>query len=138
MGALLGFFAAGPARIQGLIIAFLAAVAVCLTLTAWALFERSGRLSAKVEVVTLKAQADVLADALTRCNTSIENAAKAGQEAVTETRRLVGLAERAFARTEALRGEIRGIVSKPTPTRPDGKPRDCTDALQEIRARVQP
>lgn len=110
----------------------------CAALAGWALIERSGRLSLKVEVVTLKAQTDVLADALTRCNTSIENAAKAGDAAVAESRRLVGLAEAAFKRTEALRADIRGIVSKPTPVRPDGKPKDCGDALAEIRAKVQP
>lgn len=138
MGGLLAFFAAGPARLQALVIGAAVLLVMALALTTWALIERSGRLSAKVEVVTLKAQTDVLADSLTRCNTSIENAAKAGEAALTETRRLVGIAEKAFARTEALRIEIRGIVAKPTPTRPDGKPKDCGDALSEIRAKVQP
>lgn len=137
MGALLGFFATGPARLQALLIGALALAVVCLSLFAWAMIERSGRLSLKVEVVTLKAQTDVLADSLGRCNAGVENAAKAGAAAVGETKRLLSMAERMLERTAAAREEIRQIVSKPPPVRADGKPKDCVDALAEIRKKGQ-
>lgn len=111
---------------------------IILALTAWALFERSGRLSLKVEVVTLRAQTDVLADSLGRCNAGVERLGKAGEGAIAETKRLLAMAERAMERTAALRNEARAIVSKPPPTRADGKPKDCGDALAEIRAKVKP
>lgn len=127
-----------PLRLKTLVIGAMALAVLLLAMLTWALLERSGRLELKVEVVTLKVQQDVLSDALARCNTSIENAAKAGDAAVAETRRLVGIAEKAFARTESLRTDIRSILSKPAPARADGKPKDCADALTEIRTRVRP
>lgn len=132
MGALLGFFSS-PSRIAAGVLAVL-----CALLLTWALVERSGRLSAKVELVTLKAQTDVLADSLKRCNEGVERAAAAGQAATAETKRLLALVERGLERTAALRDEARSIVSKPTPVRADGKPKDCGDALTEIRAKVRP
>lgn len=137
MGALLGLFST-PARLQGLIIAAGALLVVALGLTTWALLERSGRLSLEVEAVTLRAQSQVLADALGRCNDGVRDLAKAGDTAVEETRRLVGIAEKALAGTKALREDIKTIVSRPSPKRADGKPKDCSDAMKEIRARVQP
>jgi hypothetical protein len=138
LGAAVGFFAA-PARLKGLVIGAAALVLIVLALTTWALFERSGRLELKVELVTAQAQAQVWQDAAGRCSESVERAASAGAAAVAETKRLVDVAERAFnERNAALRDEIRGIVSKPAPTRPDGKPKVCGAAWAEIRRKVQP
>lgn len=138
MGALLGFFAAGPARLQGLLIGAAALLAMVLALTAWALLERSGRFEAKADVARLEAQTKVLADSLGRCNAGVEAAAKAGAASVADTKRLLDMAGRAMERTAAMRDEVRAIVSKPAPTRADGKPKDCGDAWQEIRAKAQP
>lgn len=144
MGAILGFFgsaALGPVallRLKALLIGAAALAAVCLGLTTWALLERSGRLSLKVDIVECRAQRDVLSGAISRQNEGVDRTAKAGEAAIAETRRLLGMAERALERNQAVREEIRSIVSKPTPTRPDGKPKDCGDALTEIRAKVKP
>lgn len=138
MGGLLAFFGAGPARLQALLIAAMAMLALVLALTTWALVERTKRLSLKVEVVALRAQSDVLADSLGRCNAGVEAAAKAGIAAQGDVKRLVAAAEKAATRTEAARRDIRTILSKPAPTRPDGKPKDCIDAIAEIKAKVRP
>lgn len=137
MGALLGFFGT-PLRLKALLIGAAVMALVCLSLLTWALWERSSRLSLEVEAVTLRGQNKVLADSLGRCNAGVENAAKVGAAAVIETRRLVGLAQTAFAKNAALRDDIRGIVNKPAPVRSDGKPKDCADAMAEIRKKVQP
>jgi hypothetical protein len=138
MTALLAFFGAGPARLQALLIAALALIALCLSLTVWALIERTWRLQDAAELATLKAQQAVLADSLGRCNAGVENAAKAGVAAVADTKRLLGMAEVAMQKTAALREEARAIVSKAPPARADGKAKDCTDALAEIKAKVRP
>jgi hypothetical protein len=138
MGSLLAFFAAGPARIQGLLIGAAALLVLVLALTTWALFERSGKLQLEVQVVSLRDQSQVLADSLGRCNAGVENAATAGAAAVADTKRLLGMAEVAMQKTAALREEARAIVSKAPPARADGKAKDCTDALDEIKAKVRP
>lgn len=137
MGTLLALFST-PARLQGLIIAAIAMLALILGLTTWALLERSGRLSAKVELVRAQDQAKVWEDAAGRCTASVKSLGEAGQGAIAETKRLLGLVEVGIKKQAALRDEARDIVKKPPPTRPDGKPRDCADALAEIRAKVKP
>jgi hypothetical protein len=138
MGAILGFFGAGTARLQALVIAAAAMLAMILALTTWALIERSGKYAAERDAEHFKAQSDVLADSLGRCNAGVENAAKAGTAAIGETKRLLAMAETALLKNAAVRDEIRGIVSRPPPMRADGKPKDCADALGEIRAKVKP
>lgn len=144
MGALLGFFgsaALAPAallRLKALLIGAAVLAAICLALVTWALLERSGRLSLKVEVVALEAQKDVLAEAIGRQNEGVERTAKAGADAVAETRRLLGMVETGLLRTAAMRDEARSIISKPPPLRADGKPKDCADALGELKAKVKP
>lgn len=138
MGSLLTFFGAGGIRLQALIIAALAMAVMILGLTTWALLERSGRLSAKVELVAAQAQAQAWEAAAGRCTASVENAAKIGRETVDATRELLRKADAAYARNAGLIADIRTIVSKPPPVRTDGKPKDCTDALGEIKQRVRP
>lgn len=137
MGALLGFFGT-PLRLKALLIGAAVMALVCMTLLVWALWERSSRLSLEVEAVTLRGQNQVLADSLGRCNAGVEAAAKAGTAALADMKRLVAIAEKAAERTAALRNEIKGIVNRPAPKRADGKPKDCTDAMSEIRQKVQP
>lgn len=137
MGSILAIFST-PARLQGLIIAAGVMIVMMMSLTIWALWEQSGRHQAETEAATMKAQSQALADSLGRCNAGVEAAAKAGQLAVGETRRLLGMAETALLKTAALREEARAIVGKPAPVRADGKIKDCSDALAEIRKRVQP
>lgn len=137
MGALLGFFGT-PLRLKALLIGAGVMALVCMSLLTWALWERSSRLSLEVEAVTLRGQNQVLADSLGRCNAGVEATAKAGTAALADMKRLVALAEREAARTAALRTEIKGIVNRPAPKRADGKPKDCTDAMSEIRQKVQP
>lgn len=124
-------------RLKALVIVAMALLAAFLLVATWALLERSGRLSLKVEVVTLRAQTAVLADSLKRCNDGVARLGEAGQGAIAETKRLLGMAERALERNAAVRDEIKGIVRAPTPVRPDGKAKDCGDALAEIKAKVK-
>lgn len=137
MTALLAFFA-GPSRLKGLLIGAAALLLIALLLTTWALIERTWRLQDEVKLVTLKDQQAVLSDSLGRCNAGAAITAKAGTDAVAETKRLLAMAERALERNAAVRDEIRGIVKAPPPVRADGKPKDCSDAFGEIRAKVKP
>lgn len=144
MGALLGFFgsaALAPAallRLKALLIGAIALAVIALALTTWALFERSGRLELKVEVVQAQARAEAWEGAAGRCTASVDAAAKAGSAATAETKRLLAMAERALERNAMVRDEIRGIVAKPVPVRADGKSKDCGDAWKEISNRVTP
>ena len=73
-----------------------------------------------------------------RCTASVQNLGNAGTAAIAETRRLLGMVETGLQKNAKLREDIRLIVSTPPPTRPDGKPKDCSDAISEIRKTVQP
>ena len=137
MTALLAFFS-GPARLKGLMIGAAALLVIALALTTWALLERSGRYAAERDAQRFKDQSQVLADSLGRCNAGVAAAARAGTAAQADVKRLLGMAETAMLKTAALREEARGIISKPPPVRADGKPKDCSDALGEIRQKARP
>lgn len=137
MAALLAFFTV-PTRLKGLLICAAALIAVALALTVWALIERTWRLQDAVELAQLRDQKQILADSLGRCNAGVEAAAKAGHAAQADVKRLLGMAETAMLKTAAFREEARAIVSKPTPVRADGKPKDCGDAWQEIAKKAKP
>jgi hypothetical protein len=62
MSLLLDFFTGGPARIQGLLVAFLAALALCTSLACWALWERSSAAQARAELATFRAQVATAAE----------------------------------------------------------------------------
>ncbi len=137
IGAAMGLVST-PLRLKALIIGALAMVAVCLALTAWALLERAGRMEAKAELVVAQTQAQVWEGAAGRCTASVQELGAGGAAAIGETKRLLEMAGRMLERTAAVREEIRVIVKAPPPVRADGKPKDCADALGEIRKKVQP
>lgn len=141
MTALLAFFGAGamsPAillRLKAMLIGAAVLALLCLSLTVWALLERSGRLSCEVESVKLASQVEILNASIERQNKGIDATVKAGEEARAATRKLIAQANRIAAGNQALIDETRGILSRPPPLRPDGKPSDCNDAWAEIEKR---
>lgn len=114
---------------------------LCGLLTIWALWERSGRLDCKVELVTAQAQIAVLSDLVTRQNAGIQAAADAGAAAQEGVISLLAAAQKLSAAGSALGNTIAhalGVIGKPVPKRPDGKDVDCNDAWREIGERVRP
>src|SRR4051794_28683611 len=105
MSALLAFFAVGGGRLKGLVIGAAVLVVLALTLITWALLERTWRLQDEVQLATMRAQQQVLADSLGRCSAGAAATAKAGADAVTETKRLLAMAETALLKNAALRDE---------------------------------
>jgi len=141
MIGLLNFFGAAalaPAsllRLKALLIAAAAMLLACLALTTWALIERSGRLSCKIETVELSAQVKVLSASLERQNTGIDATIAAGNDARAAIRLLLVAAGKLAAGRQSIIDEVNGILAKPTPTKPDGKPYGCDEAWSEIEKR---
>lgn len=112
--------------------------ALCVGLTGWALSERSGRMSCKVELVTAQAQVAVLSDTITRQNAGVQAAADAGAAAQEGVAKLLEVAKRAEQASAGLVAHARDVIGKPAPKRADGKDVDCTDAWREIETRARP
>jgi hypothetical protein len=137
-GAALDFFAAGPARIKALLVGALAMVAVCLTLTAWALLERAGRLETQVEVerartmlVRERDQIQVLAAAVGACSAGVELAKQVGDAAIAGTSELVEAARRLKRPAVHTREVIERLIEKPVTAE---QANDCNWGWAEIEA----
>lgn len=143
MGALLSFFgmaSAAPAallRFKVLLAAAAVMMIACLSLTVWALWERSGRYQAERDAVIYRTQSQVLADSLERCNVGVAAVQKAGEAAQAGVDQLLAAARKLNSAGASLIVDAREIASRPTPIKPDGKPKDCTDAKAEIAARAK-
>lgn len=135
MKTILGFFGAGPARLQALLIGAMAMAVTCLALTAWALWERSGKLSCEVERVTLAAQVAVLADKLNTQNTAVDALGSLGNQIRGDVKTGLAKIGAAEAARAAKFAELADLIKKPPPVRADGKPADCADAWREIERR---
>jgi hypothetical protein len=79
MGGILAFFGTGPARLKALLIGAAALAVLCLSLTTWALLERSGRLSCAAEAAKLEGQISVLSATVETQNTAIAGWKKAAE-----------------------------------------------------------
>lgn len=138
MGKLLEFFGAGPARLQALLIGALAMALTCAALAGWALVERSGRLTLKIEVVRLEGQVTVLADKLKTQNDAVDAFGKAGDRIVGDVKKqLASLAKNDGRRSQQI-ASIEALLRQPRPTGADGRPAGCSDAWRRIEAQVRP
>lgn len=127
MGALLDFFAAGPARVKGLLVGALAVAVLALGLTAWALVERAGRFQALAERDAARAQEAVLSGALARSNAAVDEAKRVADAAVAGTAQLVAAAKRLHAPEVHTVERIERIIQAPEPAGAD-----CNSAWQAI------
>jgi hypothetical protein len=141
VSTLLSFFggaALAPAsllRLKALLIAAAVMVMVCMALMTWALLERSGRLSCKVETVALSAQVEVLSASIGRQNEGIDDVRQATQDARAATAAMLAAAGKLAAARQSVIDEMHGVLAKPTPLRSDGKPAGCDDAWDSIEKR---
>jgi hypothetical protein len=139
MGTLLSFFCGGPARIQALIYAAIAMLAVCAALTGWALIERVRAAEAITQKVRAEGerdraidQAKVLADSTARCSAGVDRVAKLAGEAIGTSRGLLEEARRLHAGGRAMADEIEQRLAKKAGVRADGRPKGCDDAYDEL------
>lgn len=129
MGSLLGFFAAGPARIQALLLCALAMVAACLGLLVYGLWWRGEAYSARAERDVAVAQAEVLAGGLKACNAGVDEAKRVGAAAVAAAGELVAAARRLKQPARETVQRIETIIEKGTPAGAG-----CEDAWRVIEA----
>ncbi|HJT63130.1 MAG TPA: hypothetical protein VJ797_15780 [Burkholderiales bacterium] len=106
---------------------------LCAALTAWALLERTFRLDCKVELVTARAQAKVLSDALERQNAGVDALDKTGKAIIAEARRTLTAIRAEGRKRDPELAEIKAILANPTPTGAD-----CGRAWREIEGRARP
>jgi hypothetical protein len=97
MSGLLDFFTAGPARVKGLLIAFLALVALGASLACWALLERASAIQARAERDRALDQVAVVSAAAKACSASVDQAREVGEAAIAATGELVAAAKRLAA-----------------------------------------
>lgn len=147
MGSILGFFgsaALGPAqllRLKGLLIGAAVMIAVCLALTAWALLERSGKLSCEVEkeqlntkIASLEAQVGTLSDKLTTQNDAVKKLEKAAADAKRKGADEKAKAERLVAGNKSELERLRKAASNKT----TGATQSCADAVADVRRGLRP
>jgi len=95
MGALVSFFAGGPARIQAMLIAALAMALTCAALLVYGLWWRGEAKGMKAELTAAVAQGTVLADALGNCNAATDHTKRVGDAAIAAMGGLVAEAKKA-------------------------------------------
>jgi len=136
MGALLGFFGAGGLQLKALIVGAAVMAIACLGLTTWALLERSGRLSCKVDVVRLEDQVKVLADQLKRQSAAVIDHAAIGAAVQAAIRGDLDKIGKLISKSDPKLLELERLI-KQRQLRADGKPVDCGDAWREIEKRAR-
>lgn len=129
MGSLIGFFAGGPARLQALLIGAIAMLLACAALTIWALWERSGRLGATVQLTAAVAQQAVLADKLGQCDAGTAEAKRVGDAAIAAMGGLVAAARKQHEGSRQQVMRIEDLLAKPPPAGAS-----CEDAWRAIEA----
>lgn len=137
MGALVSFFAGGPARIQALLIIAGFGLAAGLGLLTWGLYWRGEYREAKATVVALQAQGEVLAVAVAACSDGVDNAKKVGDEALRTGAALLVEARRLHADVPRVVGKLEDLMNRKPPARADGAPADCRDAWRAIAEEEQ-
>lgn len=115
MGMLLDFFAAGPARIKGLLVGALVAGAACLALLVFGLYWRGEAYQARGERDLAIAQGDVLAAGIESCNAGVELAHSVAGAAVDQMRKLVDQARKQAAGARAQVARIEDLLKQPVP-----------------------
>lgn len=115
MSGLLDFFVAGPARVKGLLVAFLAVVALGLGLMTWALVERVGAVQARAERDRALDQVAVISAAAKACSASVDRAREVGEAAIAGTAQLLAAAKRLSAPAVHTVERIETVLERPTP-----------------------
>lgn len=136
MGALLTFFGAGGLQLKALIVGAIAALVACMALTTWALLERSGRLSLKVELVRCEAQKAVLVDQLNRQSRAVIDHGQVGAAVQAALRGDLDKLLAAAGRRDPGLQELTELIKNNK--RADGSAKDCADAWAEIEKRRKP
>lgn len=138
MGWLFDFFTGGTGRIQALIYAAIAMLAVCAALSGWALIERARGAQARVEAADARAEAQhwkdqtaVVADAAKACSAGVDQAKRTGDAAVKATGELVAAAARLNAPRLHTIERIETIVERPMTSE---QAADCNWGWDQIEA----
>ena len=124
-------------RLKLMLIAAAAMAALCLGLTTWALLERSGRLSLKVDVVRLEDQVKILSAALKRQSVAILDHAAIGNAIRADIRGELDRLAAAAGKRDPVLLELEALIRKGS-KRPDGTAADCRDAWREFERRARP
>lgn len=117
--------------------AAIAAAALAGT-TIWALLERSGRLTCKVELQRAVDQVAVLAGAIREQSGAINDLGQATASGRAELRGLVERVGKQHAGTAAGVARLEAELRQKTPAKADGTPQDCRDALKRWREELRP
>ena len=135
MGGLFNPINYTPARLQ-LVAGVIAVLAIAgLGLTTWALIERAGRLQAKVDVVRLQDQVDVLGRQIETQNSAIDGWKTAAAERTKTGAIARQAAEAAVAGLAPELTRLQGLLVRHRAT---GEAAGCSDALAEIRRGLRP
>lgn len=122
-----------PIQIKAVLIAIAAALAIMLSLTIWALLERSGRLGCKVDLVQARDQVKVLADRLEDQTKAINDLGQATANGRLELRQMVARVTGEHSKTRQTVAQLEKAIQAPTPIGADGRAKDCRDAIREWR-----
>lgn len=122
-------FVPNPLQLKAMLVgAGVMAIAI-LALTAWAFYERSRYFECQATAAPLIAQVQVLAGKIDGQNDAVQATAKAGQDALAETRKMLLTAGRLRAAADRAAEASEAIAKGP-----QQKGKDCRDAWREIEA----
>lgn len=121
-----------PLQIKLALVGVAAAAVMMLSLTAWALWERSSRLSCEVARVQIEAAYTVLADKVKQQNTAVIDLGKRGAAAREVSRQATIKAEAKAKEREAEIALLRLAAAAPTP-----QGATCATAWAMIREAVK-
>jgi hypothetical protein len=125
MGALLSFFAGGPARMQALVYAagvLLLALATAVSIALWY----------RGEALQARGQAQLLQHAVDACREAVALTKRTSDAALQRMATLADAAARATAGTAQQVQRLDAHLRRPPPRRPDGKPAGCDDGWDVV------
>lgn len=136
---LLDFFAAGPARIKGLLIGAGVLAVVSLSLTGWALLERLTAERLRTELARTLGERDRALDqvkhlnaGIEACNAGVAAAERAASAAIDSSRQLLDEAKRLTAGSRGQVQRIEDLLRQKPPALADGRPAGCDEAWAEL------
>ena len=121
------------AALAGVVVALLAIAG----LTAWAFYERSRYFDCRATVAPLVAQVNVLAGKIDDQSAAIEAQGEAGAAAVKHGAQLLAEVRRGNGKHAGQLEQLAEIVKRPTPTKPDGTAKGCSDLWLEWQSEAK-